>query len=126
MKKQLDQMTVELREIMIYQSPPELGALWSEVSEMMVKLGEEQKILITRQMKAEAKRAKDRAEMLDKYFLEGVGVIATIIVVACFIAMMATLVQDRIEKYPQLGTGWVPKTERQRREEDAPKVYIGR
>jgi hypothetical protein len=64
--------------------------------------------------------------MLDKYFLEGVGVVATIIVAACFIAMMATLVQDRIEKYPQLGTGWVPKTERQRRDEDAPKVYIGR
>ena len=35
MRKQLDQMSAELRELMVYQSPPELGALWTEVEEMM-------------------------------------------------------------------------------------------
>ena len=33
MKKQLEQMKVELREMMVYQAPPELGALWTDVSE---------------------------------------------------------------------------------------------
>jgi hypothetical protein len=35
-------------------------------------------------------------------------------------------VQDRIQKYPQLGTDWVPKTEQKRRQEAMPKQYIGR
>ena len=49
MKKQLEQMGKELQEIMIYQSPPELGALWTDVNSMMKKMGLEQKILITQQ-----------------------------------------------------------------------------
>jgi hypothetical protein len=51
MKKQLQQMGTELQEIMIYQSPPELGALWTEVNVMMQRMGAEQKILIVSQMK---------------------------------------------------------------------------
>ena len=35
LRKQLDAMRAELREIMVYQSPPELGALWTEVEAMM-------------------------------------------------------------------------------------------
>jgi hypothetical protein len=46
MKKQLEAMGVELREIMVYQMPPELGALYTEVEEMMKTLGKEQKVLI--------------------------------------------------------------------------------
>ena len=46
MKKQLQQMSTELREIMVYQSPPELGALWTEVEEMMKAMGKQQAILI--------------------------------------------------------------------------------
>jgi len=40
--------------------------------------------------------------------------------------MMAFLIQDRIEKYPQLGTGIIPKSERQRQSETEPKKYSGR
>jgi hypothetical protein len=36
------------------------------------------------------------------------------------------VVQDRIEKYPQLGTEWFPKTEKQRRMDAQPKHYVGR
>ena len=50
MKKQLEQMGTDLRELMIYQSPPELGALYTEVAEMMLVVGKEQKVLITKQM----------------------------------------------------------------------------
>ena len=43
LKKQLTAMGEELREIMVYQSPPELGALWTEVEAMMKIVGKEQK-----------------------------------------------------------------------------------
>ena len=50
MKKQLEQMGTELREIMVYQSPPELGALYTEVEEMMKVMGKQQKALIAEQI----------------------------------------------------------------------------
>jgi len=39
---------------------------------------------------------------------------------------MVYVVHDRIQKYPQLGEGWIPKTEEQRRLDALPKVYTGR
>ena len=47
MRKQLQQMEVDLRELMVYQSPKELGALYTEVEEMMKEMSKEQKVLIT-------------------------------------------------------------------------------
>mgnify|MGYP003350626300 CR=1 FL=1 len=126
MRKQLEQMGTELRELMVYQSPPELGALYSEVEEMMKHMGETQRILISKQMRDEAAALKKRKQLLDQYWMEGVGVIGIIIVIGVTIAMMAMVVQDRIEKYPHLGTGWIPKTEKQRQREAEPKVYVGR
>jgi len=41
--------------------------------------------------------------------------------------VFALVVEDRIQKYPHLGDGWIPKTEEQRRYEQAhPKKYVGR
>ena len=53
MRKQLEQMSVDLRELMVYQSPPELGALYTEVEAMMKHMGKTQKVLIAKQMKEE-------------------------------------------------------------------------
>ena len=126
MRKQLEEMGKELREIMIYQSPPELGALYTEVSDMMKEMGAEQQVLIAKQMREQRIAQKRRQELLDRYFLEGLFAIAAILSLGMLIMIMALVVQDRIEKYPQYGTGWIPKTEAQRREEAKPKVYIGR
>ena len=126
MRKQLEQMGVELREVMTYQAPPELGALYTEVNEMMKRMGAEQKVLITKQMKREAqleKRRKEKTKQLMENMLIGIG--GT--VAACSIGLMFSfIVQDRIQKYPQYGTGWIPKTEEQRRKESEPQIYIGR
>jgi hypothetical protein len=126
MKKQLEQMGTELREIMVYQSPPELGALHSEVEEMMEKMGKQQKILIAKQMRADHVRAVRRRRRMDTMWANAIwGVMG--IVIACAISlMMVWVVQDRIQKYPELGTGIVPKTERQRQLEAEPKRYVGR
>jgi len=126
MKKQLEQMGTELREIMVYQSPPELGALYTEVEEMMKVMGKQQKILVAKQMRADHARAVRRRRHMDAVWANAVwGIAATVI--ACSIGlMMVFVIQDRIEKYPELGTGIIPKTEKQRRADAEPKRYVGR
>lgn len=126
MRKQLQQMEVELRELMIYQSPPELGALYTEVEEMMKEMGKEQKALITKQIQQQAIIDKRRAAKLKKLrdeFATGVAIMFVIFVMG---GMFMWVAYDRQQKYPQYGDGLFPKTEQQRREEAMPKVYIGR
>jgi hypothetical protein len=126
MRKQLQQMEVELRELMIYQSPPELGALYTEVEEMMKEMGKEQKVLLTKQLQQQAivdKRRAARLKKLREEFATGVAIIFVIFVMGGVFLWVA---YDRQQKYPQYGDGIFPKTEEQRREEAMPKVYIGR
>lgn len=126
MRKQLEQMSVDLRELMVYQSPPELGALYSEVEAMMKHMGATQRVLIAKQMQEEQRSKRKKQALMDKYFIEGVGAVGMIVGIGMSIVMFMYVVEDRIEKYPQYGTGWVPKTEEQRRIEALPKKYIGR
>ena len=126
MKKQLEQMGTELREVMVYQSPPELGALHSEVEDMMEKMGAQQKILIARQMRADHVRAVRRRRRMDAVWANAIWGVMAVVIALSIGVMMALLIQDRIQKYPQLGTGIMPKSERQRQLEIEPKRYSGR
>lgn len=126
MRKQLEEMGKDLRETMVYQSPPELGALYTEVSDMMKVMGAEQEVLIAKQMKqehAEFMRRKQRMARLHIDIALGLGGLA---LAAGIGISFALVVQDRIEKYPHLGTGWIPKTEEQRRKDAEPKIWSGR
>ena len=126
MKKQLEQMGTELREIMVYQSPPELGALHSEVEEMMEVMGKQQKVLMVKQIQKDYADKQRKKRRLQKLRMEiALGFVA-IMVASTFGLMIAYVVQDRIEKYPELGTEWRPKTEAQRQREAIPQKYIGR
>ena len=126
MKKQLEQMKVELREMMVYQAPPELGALWTDVSEMMNTMGKQQKVLIAREMQKQAAQEARRAARMRQLTQDawiGVIILFAIFVVA---GMFMYVAWDRQRKYPQYGNEIFPKTERQRKEEAEPQVYIGR
>ena len=126
MRKQLEQMSVDLRELMVYQSPPELGALYTEVEAMMKQMGARQKVLIANQMQndhAAAVRRKKRMEQLRTEIAIGIGGIMMAVMIGL---SMVWVVHDRIEKYPHLGDGWIPKTERQRQIDAAPKHWTGR
>jgi len=102
MKKQLEQMTVELREMMIYQSPPELGALWTDVSEMMKVMGDQQKILISAQMQKEARIAARRKAKMKMYMADlSYGIFAFAIVIA-MVLLMAWVTHDRKVRWPEL------------------------
>jgi hypothetical protein len=126
MRKQLEQMSVDLREIMVYQSPPELGALYTEVEAMMKKMGATQRVLIANKMQNEHAaylRKRKRMEHLRTEIAIGIAGL----MMASFIGLtMVWVIHDRIEKYPHLGTGWIPKTEAQRQLEAAPKKWTGR
>lgn len=109
MRKQLEAMRSELRELMVYQCPPELGALYTEVEDMMKEMGKEQKVLIARQMQRTAREAKIRAEKKRKLTNDAiVGGIVFVAILAVF--YLGVLVVDlRMEKYPELGTCAFPK-----------------
>jgi hypothetical protein len=126
MKKKLEQMEVELREIMVYQSPPELGALWTEVLETSKILNARQAIALKKQIEIQHKHDVEHAKFVRKVkkVLTWFGFFIAIMIFTFIILWF--VVQDRIEKYPQLGTEWFPKTEKQRRMEAQPKHYIGR
>ena len=126
MRKQLEQMGTELREVMVYQSPKELGALHTEVEQMMKVMGKQQKILVAKQMQDDHARAVRKRQRMDAVWANAAWGIACIVVAATVGIMFVFVIQDRIEKYPQLGTGIIPKTERQRQLEAEPKRYSGR
>ena len=126
MRKQLEQMGEELRRIMIYESPSELGALWTEVNEMMEVMGKQQKTLIIKQFERQAledKRKARRKKEIQIQFFWGIAIMF-IIFVFCFVMMLVA--QSRQRMYPQYGDEFLPKTEEQRRREALPQVYIGR
>jgi len=126
MKKKLEQMEIELREVMIYQSPKELGALWTEVLQQSKIINSRQSEALKRHIQAQMQHDREHAMLvkriktLAKWF--GIFTSASVFIMI----IMWFVVQDRIEKYPQLGTEWFPKTEKQRRMEAQPKQYIGR
>lgn len=109
LKKQLTAMGAELREIMVYQSPPELGALWTEVEAMMLVVGKEQAGAIALEMQREAiakkRNAKKRRTLKYKISCWSITLIA--ILYAIWLAW--SVVQIRIEHRPELGVCLLPK-----------------
>ena len=109
LKKQLTAMGEELREIMVYQSPPELGALWTEVEAMMKTVGKEQSGAIAMEMQREAaakiRKLKRRKELQERIACWSVSSIA--VIYAIWLAW--AVVQVRIEHSPELGRCLIPK-----------------
>jgi Fe2+ transport system protein B len=126
MKKQLEQMGKELRELMIYQSPPELGALYTEVENMMKEMGAEQSVLIAKKMQEEHMQSIRRKKKIDQLWLDATWGVGLIVVACCIGFMFAVMIEDRIKKYPHLGEGWIPTTPEQRAYDALPKKYTGR
>jgi hypothetical protein len=123
MRKQLQQMEIDLRELMVYQSPPELGALYTEVEAMMKQMGKEQKVLIAQRMQRQAvidKRRQARLKRLRDEFITGIAVIIIIFVMGGTFMWVA---YDRQQKYPQYGDGLMPVNPNKKEEK---YIYIGR
>lgn len=120
MKKQLEQMGKELRELMIYQSPPELGALFTEVEAMTKELGAQQKSLIAKQMQQEAVKAKLRKERMAKYQFEfalGIALLITILIMGGVFMYIAHDAQTRWGNYINRPNNFRSQEEAIRRQE---------
>ena len=90
MQKQLEQMGKELRELMIYQSPPELGALYTEVESMTKELGKEQKVLMARELE----KAWRKRQRMQKYQFEIALGIASIVLMFATMGMFMYIAHD--------------------------------
>ena len=102
MKKQLEAMQVELREMMIYNAPPELGALWTDVSDMMKSMGAEQKILLKRKLRDEERTIARRRAKFKLYMTElSYGGLAFTLVITMII-LMSWVSHDRHQRWPEL------------------------
>lgn len=109
LQKQLNAMGEELREIMVYQSPPELGALWTEVEAMMKVVGKEQAGAIAAEMQRnrELEKKKLRRIKILKYKITCWSI--SITAVLYLIWMCWAIVQIRMEASPELGRCLIPK-----------------
>jgi hypothetical protein len=117
MKKQLEQMKVELREMMVYQAPPELGGLWSDVEEMMEKMGGQQKILLTRKIREDERAAARRRAQFKLWMSElSYGIIILAIGVT-IVLLMAWISHDRKQRWPELEPDVIKQRQEQRRRE---------
>lgn len=109
MKKQLEAMSAELREIMVYQSPPELGPLYLDVEAQMKVLGAEQEIAIAREMRQNAARAKQAARRRKKLQYKILCWSSSSIAVLYLVWLVWAVVQIRIDHSPELGRCLIPK-----------------
>ncbi len=109
MKKQLQAMSDELREIMVYQSPPELGALWSEVEDAMKVMGKEQEVAIANEMRNNALKAKRAARRRKKIQYKILCWSSCSVAGLYLIWLIWAVVQIRMEHSPELGKCLIPK-----------------
>jgi len=109
MRKQLQQMETEIRELMVYQCPAELGALYTEVEKMMKEMGKEQAVLIAQAMRQkiidDRLRHKRRRKMFNKLACNSVVVIAILFSIFIF----SWVIKERIERFPEYGNCVPPR-----------------
>lgn len=104
MKKQLEQMGTELRELMTYQSPPELGALFSDVEAMTKELGKQQRSLIAKQMEQEAIKTKRKAMRMKHYQIDIALGVAFLFIIIVMMFLFMYISHDAQKRWPQLNT----------------------
>ena len=109
LRKQLDAMGAELREIMVYQSPPELGPLYLEVEEMMKIVGKEQAGAVAIEMRANELRAKAARRRKKRIQYKILCWSMSSLAILYIVWLVWAVVQIRIENNPELGVCLLPK-----------------
>ena len=116
MRKQLQQMGTELQELMIYQSPKELGALWTDVNAMMQVMGQQQKILVISEMQKKAIQDKMREARIQRLRQQALIGVSIMVIILTFGFTMLYVAHDRQLKYPQYGDGVFPTNPNKKQE----------
>jgi len=109
MQTKLVAMQAELREIMVYQCPPELGDLYTRVEKMMVKMQEQQTIAIAKKMQEERIAAVKKKRRLEKIRCEAWKYGVTVLFIVYVFVLGWSVVELRMEHSPELGRCLIPK-----------------
>ena len=109
MQTKLQAMQAELREIMVYQMPPEMGDLYTRVEAMMKKMQRQQSIAFAAKMRQERINALNKRKRIDKIKQEAWKYGLSIFAIAYIWWMVWAVVQIRIEERPDLGVCLIPK-----------------
>jgi hypothetical protein len=109
MISRLQAMKAELREIMVYQCPPELGDLYTRTEAMMQRIQQEQTIALKLKRERDTIAAKKNRRRIAK--IKYMACRWTIAVVAVLYALLLgwSVVEIRKTDRPELGTCWIPK-----------------
>jgi hypothetical protein len=109
MISRLDAMKAELREIMVYQCPTELGDLYTRTEKMMERIKYEQSVAITIKKEKDTQAAATRARRLAYLRKRIVRWSLITFSILYFIALVWSIVEIRKAERPELGTCLIPK-----------------
>lgn len=109
MRKKLVGMGAELRELMVYQCPAELGSLYTEVAEAMKKMEKQQRIAVANQMQANKRQAQQRARTIKKLKLRAGAAAGILVILVFYVLCLICVVEVRKKQYPELGENFWPE-----------------
>ena len=109
MESRLAAMEAELRELMVYNCPPELGDLYTRVYAMMEKMKKQQSVAWTKKREADRIAANKKAKRLRKIRCEAWKYGITTVVILYLILLVWSVLQIRIMEQPELGSCLIPK-----------------
>jgi len=109
MKTKLKAMQAELREIMVYQCPPELGDLYTQVEAMMEKMQAQQMIAIAAKMQKDRKAAIAKRRKLVALKKKICKWIIAVVAIIYVIILAWSVVEIRKTEKPELGVCLIPK-----------------
>ena len=109
MQSRLTAMEAELRELMVYNCPPELGDLYTRVQAMMEKMKKEQAIAWAKKRKDDKIAAQKKQKRIEHIKCHAWKYGITTVVCLYLIWLVWAVVQVRIDVYPELGRCLVPK-----------------
>lgn len=109
MQSRLTAMQAELRELMVYNCPPELGDLYTRVEKMMEKMKKEQAVAWTKKRESDRISGIKRRKRINHIRCNAWKYGITTIFIIYVIWLIWAIVQVRIENKPELGRCLIPK-----------------
>lgn len=109
MQTKLAAMQAELREIMVYRMPPEMGDLYTRVEKMMERIKKEQIAAIANKMQNDRIASARRRRKIAAIKQAACRWIVAVVVVLYLMAMVWSIVEIRKMERPDLGVCLIPK-----------------
>lgn len=109
MQTKLTAMQSELREIMVYQMPPEMGDLYTRVEKMMERIKKEQTKAIATKMQNDRIAAAKRRRKLISYKKIACRWTVAIVAIVYIVVLVWSIVEIRKTEHPELGVCLIPK-----------------